>query len=104
MSHTDLESKHINDMCHVTKSKLGNKVNIKDINNTINVMVDMAYNDKQLNNIYNKKYVIINSLRKLHANIDNHHTIIDTYDDVITNKLNHEKMKRIKKRKSCSCF
>jgi hypothetical protein len=108
MPHTDLETRQINDLCNITKTKLGKNINIKDINNTINVMIDMTYNDKNLNNIYNKKYIIIESLKEMHKSTDaqqhNHtHKIIDMYNSIIDKKMNYEQYKN-KKRNSCKCF
>ena len=97
--HTNLEYKQINDLCHATKSKIKN-VKIKNIIDTINVMVNEAYHNKEVNNIYNKKHIIIESLKEMHRSDDN----TMTYDNIINQKINSEEFKKNKKRNSCKCF
>lgn len=105
---TDLENKQIDNLCHATKSKI-KSVKIKNIIDTINVMVNEAYHNKEVNNIYNKKHIIIESLKEMHRSDDNtmnyhNHKIIDTYDNIINQKINNEEFKKNKKRNSCKCF
>jgi len=106
--HTDLESQQINDLCHATKSKIKD-VKIKDIDTTIDVMVKEAYHNIEVSNIYNKKHIIIESLKEMHRSKDtnteyHNHKIIDTYNNIINKKINSEEFKKNKKRNSCKCF
>ena len=105
---TDLETRQIHDLCHATKTKIKTP-KIKNIDHTINIMINEAYHNEHVNNIYNKKYIIMESLKELHKSEDHNkdyhrRQIIDMYDPVINGKINIEEFKKNKKRKSCSCL
>ena len=98
--YTNLEKKQINDLYQITINKF-NKPRIKDVDNITNHMVHSLYYDNRVNNIYNKKHIMIGTLKKIFNNNKNY----KPESVIIDIKLyNISKTKIENKRKSWDCI
>lgn len=99
---TELQQKHVHDLYHVIKEK-HHTPHIKDLHKIVNDMVHSVHHDDRVNHIYNKQHTIEQALHTMfvHGNDTHHHSILQSYQPVIHEKLEQEKKRGKSHRSSC---
>ena len=98
-NYTKLEIKQIDCLYHITKEKF-NKPHIKDVDTITNHMINSLQHNNKVNNINNKKYIMIGTLNKIFIRANDKQKLFSYYPiiDIKLNKTNK------KERKSCNCI
>lgn len=94
-TYTELEKSEINKLS--SRIKEVHKPQIENIKPITDSMVHLLHNDNQLSSVYNKKRILVESLRTLVKKYE----IDEKHDKYIDKRLFEEDVKKGKKKKCC---